>query len=358
MLKTVIEEQTAVATPINKYSGLKKILTSQNYLISLIGLGIVMLGVIVAMVLSTQNQDQRKDASVADGQVKVSIAPSSREINVNETTTLTTFIDTQNKKISGLAVRLSFPFTGQTPPLTASNPTPLIQQNDPNWQCQVSKTTVATSVVNIDFGCIYSAQTGYSSDKNVPLFSFSLKAGDKPTTAPISLSFDPQQTIVVDKASGQDIAAVPAGTAAISILGQAVNTPTPTPTRSPNPTATPTPPAATPTPTASNRQSNPTPTITPTPTTQPSGLSCNQVCIATRDCASHLTCSNGYCKNAKCPSDNTCQCAGKDVAKESSTSALPVSGGPSHTIWLSIIGGLLIFSGLSFTLFLKTDESY
>lgn len=352
MLKTVIETPMEQSPP-QLESNLKpdssstfpltKLAGNKTYLIGLAGIGVVILGIVVSLILSSQNQDTRKDASVVGGPVKVSISPTTRDLNVNETTTLTVFINTQAKTISGLATRLSYPFASQTPLVTASDPTPLIQQSDPNWQCQVAKTSTTTTAVNIDFGCIYSGQAGYSNDKNIPLFSFTLKAGAITTTSPITIAFDPQQTIVVDKNTGEDIAAIPSGTTVVSVVGQTANTPTPT--QSPTPTPTPKiAPAAT-----------TTPTPTPTPTVPSSGYSCNHTCTASRDCQTDLTCINSFCRSSKCSSDTSCKCENKDVAKETSTSALPQSGGPPYIVWLSILGGLLIFSSLSFTLFLKTE---
>ena len=344
MLTTVIENPTQEPV-VDNPSAIKKLLGNKSYLMISAGIGIVALGIVIALILSSQNQDNREAASVANGPVKISISPTSRELKINETTTFTVFINTQSKIISGTSVRLSYPYSGQTPLLTASNPVPLIQQNDTNWQCQVAKTTVAEATVNIDLGCIYSSQTGYSNNTNVPLFSFTLKAGSTATTSPITLTFDQQRTIVADKVTNEDIAAIPASSASVTVSGGG-QTATPSPTSSPAATATPT----------------KTPTITTTPTPTPTssssdGYSCNHSCTANRDCQADLACIDSACRNPKCSSDTSCGCENKNVAAETATTALPQSGGPPYIVWLSILGGLFIFSGLSFALFFKNETN-
>lgn len=61
--------------------------------------------------------------------------------------------------------------------------------------------------------------------------------------------------------------------------------------------------------------STPTPSPTPTPTESPSPTPtatpnwCNGTCGSNYNCQGGLFCSNGFCRNPDCPSDNTCGCA-------------------------------------------------
>ncbi len=357
---------------------------NKSFVFGTVGILILAAGIGAAVFLSSQSQDSRKQASVPGGPVQISITPTEKTINVGETSTFTTFINTQGRMIAGISVRLSYTFSGSAPLLTASNPTPLIQQTNTSWNCMIAKTTVAEGKVNIDLGCTTSDTSGYSNSTNTPLFSVSLTAGQTSTSSPVVLAFEPNLTMVVDKQSGEDIAATPSSSASVTIVSNtATATPTPSPTAPAAATATPTPTGqtaatatptptrsttaatATPTPTRSSITGTPTPTgqttatatptrtPTPTNTSSTTTYSCNHTCSANRDCQSSLACLNGYCRDPRCPSDTTCGCQNKNVASESGTSTLPESGGAPYSIWLSILGGLLIFSSINFAILLK-----
>lgn len=291
-------------------------------------------GVIIALVITSSSTDPRKNASVPGGTVEVSMSPSSRTLNSGESTTVTVSLDTKGTPISGVAVRVFYPFTGSAPALTASNPNPLIAQQDNNWSCQVVSTTVDTNMVKIDLGCLYIAQAGYISNVAVPLESFTLTAGSVTTSTPYTLAFEPASTVVTSKATGEDIAAIPTNTSVITVAPNNTTVPSPTPT-----------PTTTPTPTISTNS-----TPTPTPTLTAGLATCNQTCIATRDCASGLSCLSGRCRSDRCASDTTCLCTDLNVASQSGTTQLPESGGVTYTLLLIVMGSLLMISGGSYLL--------
>ena len=292
-------------------------------------------GVIIALVLSSKSVDPRKNASVPGGTVEISINPASRTLNPGESTTLTVTLDTKGTPISGIAARVSYPFTDTVPILTASDPNPLISQRDSNWSCQVVSTTVGTNVIQIDLGCLYVAQSGFISSTPIPLHSFTVTAGTPTVVTPFTLSFEPASTVVTSKETGEDIAAIPRNTSVITVSAA---TATATPTRAASPTPTPTPtidPAS--------------PTLTPTPV---AGLAvCNQACIATRDCESGLSCLSGRCRLERCSNDTTCLCNDLNVASQSGTTELPDSGSVTYTMLLILIGSLLTVSGGSYLLY-------
>ncbi len=300
-------------------------------IITLGGILIMSVGVIVALVVSSSSVDPRKSASVPGGTVEVSLSPSARTLNSGESTTVTVTLDTKGTPISGIAVRVLYPFSGTVPSMTASNPNPLIAQRDSNWSCQVVSTTVDTNVVKIDLGCLYVAQDGFISSTPIPLESFTLTAGSVSVSTPYTLSFEPASTVVTSKASGEDIAAIPTNSSIITVSAATAATPSPTI----GVTATPTPTIST--------------TATPTPI---SGLAvCNQTCIATRDCESGLSCLNGRCRTERCANDTTCLCTDYNVASQSGTTELPDSGSVTYTTLLIVIGSLLTISGGSYFLY-------
>jgi hypothetical protein len=296
-------------------------------IITLGGILIMSIGVIIALVVSSSSVDPRKSASVPGGTVEVSLSPSSRTLNPGESTTVTVTLDTKGTPISGIAVRVLYPFSGTVPAMTASNPNPLISQRDSNWSCQVVSTTVDTNVVKIDLGCLYVAQEGFISSTPIPLESFTLTAGSVSVSTPYTLSFEPASTVVTSKATGEDIAAIPTNTSIITVSATTAATPTPTPTPTIGVTAT------------------------PTPTSVPGLAVCNQTCIATRDCESGLSCLSGRCRTERCANDTTCLCTDYNVASQSGTTELPDSGGVTYTMLLILIGSLLTISGGSYFLY-------
>lgn len=285
------------------------------------------IGVIIALVVSSSSVDPRKSASVPGGTVEVSLSPTARTLNPGESTTVTVTLDTKGTPISGIAVRVLYPFSGTVPAMTASNPNPLISQRDSNWSCQVVSTTVDTNVVKIDLGCLYVAQAGFISSTPIPLESFTLTAGSVSVSTPYTLSFEPASTVVTSKATGEDIAAIPTNTSIITVSATTAATPTPTPTPTIGITAT------------------------PTPTSIPGLAVCNQTCIATRDCESGLSCLSGRCRTERCANDTTCLCTDYNVASQSGTTELPDSGGVTYTMLLILIGSLLTISGGSYFLY-------
>lgn len=287
-------------------------------------------GVIIALVLSSNSVDPRKNASVPGGTVEVSISPTSRTLAAGESTTLTVTLDTKGTPISGIAARIAYPFSGTQPLLTASNPNPIINQQDSNWDCQVVSTTVGTNVVQIDLGCLYIAQSGFISSTPITLESFTVTAGTATTATPFTLAFEPGSTVVTAKSNGEDIAAIPTSSSVITVSAGSTS-----PTASPTPTSSPTPMV----------------TATPTPTTAPGLAVCNQTCIASRDCTSGLSCVSGRCRSTRCENDTTCLCSDYDVASASGTTALPNSGSVTTTTLLLLLGSLFIISGGSYLLY-------
>ena len=308
-----------------------------------LGLGfvlIVVIGIVVARMLTAQPQDTRSQASVAGGVAKVGISPTTRQLSPGERTTMTVSFNTSGTAVSGIAVRLLYNYTGQTPNLTADNTQPIIVKQS-GWQCPVQQITPSGGTVAIDIGCITTNTSGFSSTSMTELFSFALIAGETPTTNPFTIVFDPEATQITKKSDGADTAAIPTSTASISIVAGA-STPTPVPTVANTPT---------PAPTAANTPT-PNPTNTPTPTgssfsnnNNQNGNSCNQTCFSNRDCKSDLACLKGKCMNPICPSDTACGCKDKDVTGDTGDTNLPHAGSVDLTVLLLIVGGLFILGG-------------
>lgn len=319
-----------------------------------VGIGVVVLviiGLLASILLSGRNQDVRKDASVAGGTTVVTISPPAQTLQTNGSTTVSVSFNTNGSEISGIAARLSFPGPTAATGIAASNvvvnPT-LLSDPSVDFSCPVKSASVAGGVTTVDVGCVVLGTQGYVSNTSTELFTFTVTARGVANTNPVVITFDPTNTVITDKATGQDIAAIPTGSTSITIDGVAATptpppaTPTPPPasTPTPPPASTPTPPAATPTPPASAA-----PSSSPAPSKAPLSQ-CNGGCVANRDCANNLACVEGKCRAINCTSDTTCQC--KDVNPGAGDGELPETGVMDHLVLLVFGGVGLMMTGFFF----------
>jgi len=300
---------------------------NKNQLLLGLGLvGIVVAGIMVARQLTSQTQDTRGSASVAGGLAQVGISPTSRQIAPGETATMTVSFNSGGVPISGVAVRVVYNYSGATPGLTADNIQPIIIRQS-GWQCPIQNVSPAGGTVTIDVGCVSTNTSGFSTTSMTELFAFSITAGSTVTSNPIVLMFDPTQTKITKKADGQDTAATPTSTAAISIIATNSGvTPSPTPSSNPTPT---------PTPVSSSFSSQ----------DQDGDQQCNESCTANRDCQSDLACFGGKCRSPQCSSDTTCECQNRNVADETGDTDLPTAGSTDLTMVFLSIGLLFIMGG-------------
>lgn len=299
-------------------------------LVAVVGGFLLMSGLFLVYRLTQSDQDVRQQASTGSGTATVSISPTTAQINTNASQIFTVSFNPQGESISGISVRLQFPIANNQTLLTPATPIAIVTQSDQNWNCPVTSTENTATMGVIDVGCIFLATTGFTSQSNVPLFTVSISAGTTATTNPITLSFDPVQTVITRKRDNQDVAAIPQSVANITIVGSP--SATPTPTRPPSPTAT-----TTPTPGVTT---SPTHALTPTPTS--ALLACNHECLANRDCSTGLTCISGRCLSDRCPADATCACLDYDPTVDSGSTQLPDSGSISETLFSLILGIMLL----------------
>ena len=309
----------------------RKILSA---IVAVIGILLLVAGLFFAYQLLQNDQDLRQQASTPSGTATVKIAPNSVQINTNASQIFTVSFNPQNNVISGISVRLQYPKANNQTLITPATPVTIITQSDSKWNCPVKSTENTPTLGIIDVGCLYIDTAGFTGQTDVPLFTVSITAGSTASNSPITLSFDPTQTVITRKSDNQDVAAIPQSSANITIIGA---NPTPTPTLVPSSTPTP---QITPTPTP-----RPGSTATPTPTT--GVISCNQNCIANRDCAGGLICINDRCLSERCPADSTCACHDYDPTAGTGSSELPDSGSISYTLLLLIVGVMMLVGSSS-----------
>jgi hypothetical protein len=305
---------------------------SPAVILSVLGVIALLVGVIVFMQYMNQPQETTTKASVPGGTAEVAFKQPALSIRPGENGTSTVTFNTKGSRISAVGVRLTYTYTGNTAPLTVDPTDIKLNPVLVNWSCPTSTFIPGSGTATLEFGCVI--VQGYSNSVPTDLFSFKLKADSAATAQVSTFSFASAQTTIFDKTTGEDVAAIPRGTLAVTI-NAATTTPTPTP-------------SATPTPTPSARP-------TPTPSATPALVSCNGDCVANRDCATNLTCMAGKCRDSRCSSDTSCTC----VTKTSTASALPVSGF-DQTLTMFMLGMLFLLGGgqLLYTFAWRTQEEY
>lgn len=201
----------------------------------------------ITIYLVRQRQEIRKRAAVPEGEATVSLLPATGTYQVIQPFTVSIMFNTANIPISAIAVRITYPYTGTTPEVDASGietSSSILMSDD--WSCPVKTTTPLGGTVKIDIACVNTSITGFSTSTDTLLASFDLVANQIPITNPITLSFDPSQSVITRKADATDILLIPVSTGSYTIIAavggrlEPTATPTPTPTSyfTPTPTAT------------------------------------------------------------------------------------------------------------------------
>ncbi|OGM26166.1 hypothetical protein A2627_03955 [Candidatus Woesebacteria bacterium RIFCSPHIGHO2_01_FULL_39_28] len=251
-------------------SPVKKIAVVAFLVILLVGIG-------VGIYLVSQRQNVVNEASVAGGEARVSLTPSSGTYQIGQSFPVTVNFTTGSVAISAIAIRISYAYAGTSPEVSASDiqvSSLLLQSGD--WSCPVKTVTPINGQVQIDLACVNLSTSGYLATTDTALAAFTMTVNQTPSTNPVVLRFDPSQSIITKKTDAQDTLLTPASTASFTIGGVGANVPSSTPTPSPTPTTsqtgsnTPTPTGVpTATPTSSGSSSSSTSTLTPTVTTTP-----------------------------------------------------------------------------------------
>ncbi len=234
----------------------KKVILSLVIIIVAIG------GFITGLILLRQRQEIREKASVPGGEARVSIVPASGNFNVGDTIRASVYFNTANIPISGIAIRLTYPFSGSTPEVSVSsieiNPS-LLSSGD--WTCPTQNPSLEGQNVVIDVACGNTSASGYATNVDVLFFNLDLRVERVPSINPVVVRFDPVRSVIRRKSDNSDILLIPTSTGTYTI-GTIVTT-----SPSPSPTVTIT---TTPTPTL---RSSPTPTprarVTATPSATP-----------------------------------------------------------------------------------------
>lgn len=212
----------------------------------LIALLIVVAGAVAGVILTRQQQLIEQEASVPTGTAKVTLTPDTKTVNVGESFSAKVYFDTAGIKISAVALQLEYPFTGDTPPVTVENVTinPTLA-TDSMWDFPVKNTSLVDNKILVRIAGFSSSIEGYSTSGQMELATITFK-GSSPGS--VLVSFNSSESIITQKADGEDVLMVPQGNGSYTVTGsEATTTSTPTsspsssPTGSSSPTATGTP---------------------------------------------------------------------------------------------------------------------
>jgi len=214
-------------------------------------------GFVAGLALLRQNTNLSEEAAVPGGQAEVSISPTSGEYKVGNTVDTTVSFNPANISISGVAVRLTYPFSGNSPEVSVE----AIDLNSAltstgDWTCPTKTSSQQGSNVVIDIACANTSASGFTANTDTVLARVKLKVNSAPATQPFIIRFDPALSVITRKSDNQDILLIPTSTGSFTVGGATLS---PTPTSKLSPTVTP---KVTKTPTAAV-----TGTISPTKTT-------------------------------------------------------------------------------------------
>src|SRR3989344_4595789 len=214
----------------------KKIIVALLIIIVAVG------GFVAGLVLLRERQELREEASVPTGQAEVSISPETGDYEVGDTINSSIYFNPANIAISGVAVRLTYPFSGTTPEVSVSSieaNSTLLSSGD--WTCPIQNSSLSGGNVVVDISCTNTSAFGFTANTATLLANLTLRVDRTPSVSPLVIRFDPAESIITRKTNNEDILLIPTSTGSYTVAGattQISGTPTPTTrvTGSPTPT--------------------------------------------------------------------------------------------------------------------------
>ena len=184
---------------------------TKNYLLLILGGAVILLGLVTALTSSQKPQEIRKKAAVTEGTATISLSPSGGTYMLSQSFQVKIRFDSKNTPISAITVRLTYPFSGDTPEIVASDLQINSQLTEAGWTCPIKDIypDPEMKIIKIDISCLYLSTSGFTSSGENTLASFNLTANQLPHANPITLSFDPQETKIISKEEAKDILATP-----------------------------------------------------------------------------------------------------------------------------------------------------
>jgi hypothetical protein len=240
---------------------------NRNKAILITALGTLLLGggLAVGILLVRQSQQIKEKAATSTGTVKVFLSPETKNTQVGQVFSVNVLLDTDGRYISALTLDLSYPYTGNTPPIEATDiqvSSNLVVSGD--WNFPIKTINTDNQLVQIRIGGLITSSQGYKTTGEETVATINFKAQ---ATGSINLSFNPTTTKATDKTTGEDILLTPSSYGSYTASGPTTTeTPVPTATINNTPTTT----------TSATSHTTSIPIATPTPSLAPvpeSGIS-------------------------------------------------------------------------------------
>ncbi|KKQ37613.1 MAG: periplasmic copper-binding protein [Candidatus Woesebacteria bacterium GW2011_GWA1_37_7] len=216
---------------------------ARKIIVALVIILVAIGGFVAGLVLLRQKQDVQEQAAVPGGRAEAKIQPESGNFNVGDTINTSIYFNTSNIAISGIAIRLSYPYSGDTSEVRVESievDQGLLSGGD--WTCPVQTSEQQGLNVVVDIACANTSASGFTSNTDILLANVALKVERAPSVSPLVVRFDPAKSVIKRKSNNEDILLIPSSTGSYTIGGAGSATKTPTPTRRPgtSPTLTPT----------------------------------------------------------------------------------------------------------------------
>src|SRR3989344_270520 len=96
-------------------------MTPRKLLVAVLIIVVAIGGFVAGLFLLRERQQIIEEAAVPGGQAEVSVEPASGNFDVGSTINASVSFNPANIAISGVAVRLTYPFTGATPEVTVES---------------------------------------------------------------------------------------------------------------------------------------------------------------------------------------------------------------------------------------------
>ena len=213
----------------------KKILVATLIIVVAVG------GFVAGLFLLRQNQDIREEASTPTGTATASISPETGNYNLGDTINTTVSFNPKNVVINGVAVRLTYPFSGSTPEVTVTSievNSSLLSSGD--WTCPTQDSSLSGEAVIIDIACANTSANGFTSNADTLLARVNLKVERAPQASPYVIRFDNARSVITRKSDNQDVLLIPATSGTYTVGGSTQVTNSPTPSTKVSGTVTPT----------------------------------------------------------------------------------------------------------------------
>jgi hypothetical protein len=121
--------------------------------------------------------------------------------------------NTGGVSISGVAIKLTYKYSEPSAPVDIQNiavSSGLLGTGV--WNCPVTQFSASAGVGTVEVSCFVTSTTGYSTEVDTQLFTFDMIAGSVPEFNPVELSFEPTESVIATKDTGEDVLLIPSST--------------------------------------------------------------------------------------------------------------------------------------------------